>query len=123
MGFWFNGSRFYASLERGKVRKIVALFVVFALGFAAGKIKVLPVVHAQNAGTTLQCDVVGPCSQYIVQVNSGRGMGRFRIYPVTDQAIPTPGAAPFSGNPAVSVQFTEPSPRGDYTFTLSASEP
>lgn len=103
------------------MKKLLALIIVFALGGVVGW-KLPLALHAQQPSTTLTCNLVGPCSQWIVQVNSGRGMGRFQVYPVTDTALPTSGTAPYSGN-AVSLQFDEPAPRGTQTFTLSVVEP
>lgn len=107
---------------------MVFFLMFFGLGWVGGVIftrEITPVsVHADviQPAVTLQCQVVGPCSQYIVQVNSGRGMGRFQVYPVTDAALPTSGAAPYAGNPT-SLQFQEPDPRGTSSFTLSLTEP
>lgn len=103
------------------MKKLLALIIVFALGGVVGW-KLPTVLHAQQPSTTLTCNLVGPCAQWIVQVNSGRGLGRFQIYPVTDVALYTSGTAPYSGN-AVSLQFNEPDPRDTSTFTLSVVEP
>lgn len=106
-----------------RITAIIFVFVfVFVLGVVVGRLNLVPRAFAQAPSTTLQCNVVGPCSQFIVQVNSGRGMGRFQIYPVVDSAIPTPGTSIYSGNP-LSLQFAEPDPRGAFTFSLSLLEP
>lgn len=93
-------------------------------------------VHAQTPSVTFQgCSVTttggpySPCSQYLVQVVSGRGLGRFQVFQVQGDLIPITGigssafASVGAGNPSVSVQAFEPDPRGADTFTLQLNEP
>lgn len=64
--------------------------------------------------------------QYVIQINTQRGFGRWQIFQVTDQehVIDTTALLPVGdGNPSVSVRICEPAPRAASTATISATEP
>lgn len=106
------------------MRRIVPLAIAFILGCVVthNPKPLIPPAHAQQSAQTLTCNVVGPCSQYLVQVNSGRGFGRFQLFqlatPIDQTQLTNIGAGL-----SVSVQASEPDPRGAQTFTLAVSEP
>lgn len=80
------------------------------------------------AGEVVQCQVVGPCVQYVVQRNLARGFGEWQVFGVAGQSVGTmPGGevASGTGNPAVVVDAVLPavgSGQGK-AFSISVSEP
>lgn len=83
-------------------------------------------VHAQGTGFT-GCTVAGgastPCSQYLVQVNTGRGLGRMVIYKITSGPLDVSTMAFMaSGNPSTSATDYEAPPRSTVPFTITAGE-
>ena len=65
-----------------------------------------------------------PCAQYVLQVNSGRGMGRFVWLRVTGTPVDYSSLqAITASSTAILDTENEPAPRDAYTFTERASEP
>lgn len=63
-----------------------------------------------------------PCGQYVLQVNSGRGLGRFVLARATSPIDPASVAVVQAGG-SITFQDSEPSPRSSSTFTITATEP
>lgn len=103
-------------------RLLVILAFTLIAGIFAGRWSQVPSAHAQVTTPTLQCNIVGPCSQYLVQVNSARGFGRFQVFQLSEPIDQTQLSNIGAGS-TVSIQASEPDPRGAYTFTLSLNEP
>lgn len=64
--------------------------------------------------------------QYVIQLNTQRGFGRWQIFQVPDQdhVIDTSQLSQVAnGNPSVSLAIGEPAPRGSFTATITATEP
>lgn len=103
--------------------KILSYCCFFAAGIFIGTNRPsIPVIHAQQSSLTLSCNIVGPCSQYLVQVNSARGFGRFQVFQLASPVDQTQLGV-IGGGSAVSLQFYEPMPRDSQSFTLAVSEP
>lgn len=81
-------------------------------------------VHAQISTPELTCSQGYSCGQYVVQVTTQRGYGRWQIYQVDTQEhlIDTTQLPQVTGgNPDANIQFVEPG--GAETATITASEP
>lgn len=63
-----------------------------------------------------------PCGQYVLQVNSGRGLGRFVLARATTPIDPSTVAVVQAGG-SITFQDSEPTPRSSSTFTITATEP
>ena len=64
------------------------------------------------------------CGQYVLQINTQRGFGRFVLYRVTGTPIDTSTFDNVAGgDTSLTYQAAEPDPRSAYTFTVTASEP
>lgn len=63
-----------------------------------------------------------PCGQYVLQVNSGRGLGKFVLARATTPIDPSTVAVMQAGG-SITFQDSEPAPRSSSTFTITATEP
>ena len=125
---------------KNKIFISFAVLVSFALGCGTSstigqKSSILPVVSAQISGVTFtNCQTTNLptsdsiCSQYLVQVNSRRGIPKFQVFQVQSQPVLLDGT--FIGSQFVPIgsgtSFTQQLPElatGTSTFTLSAVEP
>jgi hypothetical protein len=110
------------------MRKLLLVLFALVFGFACGCYRVQP-VHAapvQIASPTILCAQGFQCDQYVVQVTTQRGFGRWQIFQVQDQAhsVDTTQLNQVAGgNPSTSVQFFLPAPGSSQTGTIAATQP
>lgn len=116
------------------LKPIIPLALAFALGCGFHQITAQPITaRADGPGSTAprltfdSCTTngvgSGPCAQYVLQVNSSRGFGRFQLLAVTGQPIDPAMLQPLAaGNPVLTLQQNEPAPREAQTFTIDVRE-
>lgn len=116
------------------VKSMIPLALAFLLGCGFQQLASKPIV-AHAADPTSQVPRVefdtcttngvssGPCAQYLIQVNSGRGFGRFIAYRVLGGPVDPAGLRLIdAGNPTLLVMDNEPAPRGAVAFTIDIRE-
>jgi hypothetical protein len=98
------------------------------LGVAVGCAFVPAQITAQAQSVSLEgCTdhgaTINGCAQYVVEVRTERGFGRFVVYRVSGVALDTGTMTNLgAGNPALTVSDTEPAPRDTVPFTITVTE-
>jgi|SRR6476660_703749 len=102
--------------------------LIFTLGLVVGVFarptpKPEPLTGVQTSFTCNDGGVSVDCGQYVLEIDTQRGFGRFALYQVQGAPLDTSAYSRVSSGNPLTYQAAEPDPRGAYTFTVSASEP